>query len=584
VFAPVRHTAGLQGLGVCLMEMAEEGASSLAEDRRERDRAIKRLQQERRRARELGFLVQSAMALRDEAGPVNVAVFHGYPGQPDVPEITGGGVFAASSADAPVSEGRDVPATPRLLSSRSGAMLRPPSAVKETGPGPVEWEKWDRCQVCGHSATGCPACFVAPGVVLGYSRHGDTPVFDRVGKKSLRHGGPGTFVSVSEWMRTDVTPGVASRYSPTRTPTAFDEDAFKTVDSMADAILNDDEVKLTGRPGTGQSSLRPDTQGTRHGGVSFAPGTAGEGGSRLPSRELLARPVSRGSAASPPVSGRPLSRETASTGVASAATYVEHNDAVRGRLEAHDMFAGPARKNAKPEEVARIDRLSSLLDRKSILDHRRDYPSVVLVIHDPLAGTTRRLMLSSEDTPEQIDLFSAIACERPYGVMSALVIPAAKGPVVLSSRPAMTTSVRALGDMVRSRSRRWLHALSIRRAQGDAAAAAVASFYIKNMNPAARTAWRTKTRLDLAGLSPQFPDQDAVQNQLDWLFRQGDLVKTKAAAESRRSSSEETSLYSREGKSGKDVDFQVNMSRVPAGEEHLLGAPQSVMRAHGLRA
>jgi len=210
---------------------------------------------------------------------------------------------------------------------------------------------------------------------------------------------------------------------------------------------------------------------------------------------------------------------------------------------------------------------------------------VSLVIHDPAAHTTRRLRAAPDDSPEALALLAAIACGRGAASPGALLVPAANGPVVLWSRPPGVAPVTVLSDVVRSRPRRWLHLLAVPRPSGRATEPLVAAFLLKGMGPERGAAWFTKPRTDLDGIGPQFPDRDAVQSQLDWLLRQSSLVRGRgrpAPAEALTGAGAAASLAAREAR--RAADTGVNLKRVEAGQEHLLGAPKSIMRAHKLRA
>jgi len=480
--------------------------------RKARDKELKRLQQQRRLAREMASIRGAAAEASENGGP---DVVLGFPGADGV--VVSGS--RSHRVPGPAALGRMAPST-------SGSRVEPsPSSCvsgvhhPEDGLPATDWGAWRVCQVCGESAVGCPACYVRSGVVLGWSKHGKTAVFGRTGRRAVTHGTAGTFVSQEE-AEAEADAGTVGA------PTS----AFPSVHRGAEGH----EVVASGAPSAGVGGAAP------------------------------ALPVS------PLVDGSGSLRAVPRASTASHA------------LPAEDLFG--ARKRSSPGP-GRSLQIPDLVDRRRILDRRSAWPAVTVVIHDPVRSTTTSLRVAPDDPPDALALMAAVACGRSASAPGALLVPAAAGPVILWSRPPGASSVAALSDVVRSAPRRWIHTLAVPRPLGRATSALVSAFLLKSMGPERGEAWFTAPRSDLDGIGPQFPDRDSVQSQLDWLLRQSELVRTRgagSAAGSLTGAGAATGLAAREAR--RAADTGVNLRRVDAGQEHLLGAPKSIMRAHKLRA
>ncbi|CAE7940089.1 unnamed protein product, partial [Symbiodinium sp. KB8] len=246
-------------------------------------------------------------------------------------------------------------------------------------------------------------------------------------------------------------------------------------------------------------------------------------------------------------------------------------------------------------EASSLDAKPQLLDRRRIVRSREAFPSVTVVIHDTLATVTTSIVALPRDSPDLLALHAAVACGRDWGERAALLVPASAGPVVLWSQPGGVSAVRSLGELCRTVDRPWLHVIRVGRPLGRAAAGQVAAFLGKSLAPMRGRVWNTEPRVDFAGLGRRFPDRDEVQTRLDWLLRAGSLALGRAERASaglgKQSAARAAAMaMAGQGDDGDETaartaaDLATNLRRLGQGEGHLLGAPASVMRAHGLRA
>ena len=252
-------------------------------------------------------------------------------------------------------------------------------------------------------------------------------------------------------------------------------------------------------------------------------------------------------------------------------------------------------RTATQTEASSLDAKPQLLDRRRIVRSREAFPSVTVVIHDTLATVTTSIVALPRDSPDLLALHAAVACGRDWGERAALLVPASAGPVVLWSQPGGVSAVRSLGELCRTVDRPWLHVIRVGRPLGRAAAGQVAAFLGKSLAPMRGRVWITAPRVDFAGLGRRFPDRDEVQTRLDWLLRAGSLALGRAERASaglgKQSAARAAAMaMTGQGDDGDETaartaaDLATNLRRLGQGEGHLLGAPASVMRAHGLRA
>jgi hypothetical protein len=207
---------------------------------------------------------------------------------------------------------------------------------------------------------------------------------------------------------------------------------------------------------------------------------------------------------------------------------------------------------------------------------------VRLCLHNPLEHWSGAFTALPTDTPEQVSLLATIACQRPANRTGAFLAPAERGPVVFWSSPGGVSTVTVVGNLCRDATRRWLHLLVTPKALGAATASLLAAYLLKTSGPDPGHAWRSQPVRHLSFLGRGFPAGDAVQRQLDWLHTTAKLLVAQGAApvppparsRGRHGEAEASRFHS---------NLQVNLRRAAAGDEHMVSAPLSIMRAHGLR-